>query len=406
MAPLPPAAEDDFLRDLRAAHADVTRGVVPSRATAASAQWHIWEQYCSTIGISTSLQDIRDPIPYLQVFAYRYRTGALSPSRRTVRSRTVEGAVRSVGQTLAGLGALDPRLTPQGNIDFRLKRMLAGYAKLDAPPNRVKPIPVPILRHVMAQAHLANDTAALAFADMICLAFFFLLRPGEYTGTVTSTQPFQLQDVRFFLGNLALSTATASAPQLLSATFVTLEFTTQKSGVRGEVIGLGRSGDPLFCPVLAAARRCLHLRQAAIPPTTPLASYVHPVSAAITRIAPADITALLRASVTLLGPQYGFLPDNVSARSLRAAGAMALLCADVDTDRIRLLGRWQSDQMFRYLHVQAEPVMRHFSSRMLHVAITRFCQTKLSFPRDAFLPLRSHPVCFSAYHHDTHDGHT
>jgi hypothetical protein len=243
--------------------------------------------------------------------------------------------------------------------------MLAGYAKADAPPTRVKPIPVPILRHVLAQAHLANSPAVLACADMICLAFFFLLRPGEYTGTVTSTQPFQLRDVRFFLGNLALTTSTAPPAQLLSATFVTLEFTTQKSGVRGEVIGLGRSGDPLFCPVLAAARRCLHLRTAAAPATQPLASFIDPLSNSLTRITPADLTALLRVSVALLGPQYGFLPDDVSARSLRAAGAMALLCAEVDTDRIRLLGRWQSDQMFRYLHVQAEPMMRNFSSRML-----------------------------------------
>ena len=43
-------------------------------------------------------------------------------------------------------------------------------------------------------------------------------------------------------------------PHLLTATFVSLEFSTQKNGVRGEVIGLGRSGDPNFCPVLAAAR--------------------------------------------------------------------------------------------------------------------------------------------------------
>ena len=243
--------------------------------------------------------------------------------------------------------------------------MLAGYSKHDSPPARVKPIPVPILRHVLAQAHLADNPATLACADMMCLAFFFLLRPGEYTGTVTSTQPFQLRDVRFFLGNLALSTLTATPDQLLSATFVTLEFTTQKNGVRGEVIGLGRSGDPLFCPVLAAARRCLHLRTAGAPDTQPLASFVDPLSHHLTRIAPPDITALLRLSVTILGTQYGFLPGDVSARSLRAAGAMALLCADVDTDRIRLLGRWQSDQMFRYLHVQAEPVMRHFSSRML-----------------------------------------
>jgi len=44
---------------------------------------------------------------------------------------------------------------------------------------------------------------------------------------------------------------------------------------------------------------------------------------------------------------------------------MALLCANVDSDMIRLLGRWQSDVMLRYLHLQAEPVMRQFAQRML-----------------------------------------
>jgi hypothetical protein len=367
MAPLPPVADGDFLRDLRLAQTDVALGVVPSRASAAATQWALWDAFCSSLGVSPSLQDIPDPIPYLQVFAYRYRHGVLNPSHRIVRSRTVEGALRSVGQTLASVGAADPRLTSQGTIDFRIRRMLAAYAKTDSPPNRVKPIPVPILRHVMAQALLASSAPALACADMICLAFFFLLRPGEYTGTASSTQPFQLRDVRFFLGGLPLSTATAPAAHLLAATFVSLEFTTQKNGVRGEVIGLGRSGDTQFCPVLAAARRVLHLRDAAAPPDQPLASFLDPGATppSLRRITPSQLTDLLRTSVHLLGPTYGFRPLDVSARSLRAAGAMALLCADVDSDRIRLLGRWQSDQMFRYLHVQAEPVMRHFSSRML-----------------------------------------
>jgi hypothetical protein len=44
---------------------------------------------------------------------------------------------------------------------------------------------------------------------------------------------------------------------------------------------------------------------------------------------------------------------------------MALLCAQVDSDVIRLLGQWQSDKMLRYLHIQAEPVMRDFALRML-----------------------------------------
>jgi hypothetical protein len=44
---------------------------------------------------------------------------------------------------------------------------------------------------------------------------------------------------------------------------------------------------------------------------------------------------------------------------------MALLCAQVDTDVIRLIGRWRSDEMLCFLHVQAEPVMRHIAPRML-----------------------------------------
>ncbi|EJK56667.1 hypothetical protein THAOC_23403 [Thalassiosira oceanica] len=66
-----------------------------------------------------------------------------------------------------------------------------------------------------------------------------------------------------------------------------------------------------------------------------------------------------------IGPSLGFLPEDVSARSLRAAGANALLFAKVDTDVIRLIGRWRSDEMLRYLHVQAAPLMADYSRRMI-----------------------------------------
>mmetsp|Transcript_39571 Transcript_39571/g.114535 ORF Transcript_39571/g.114535 Transcript_39571/m.114535 type:complete len:260 (-) Transcript_39571:418-1197(-) len=243
--------------------------------------------------------------------------------------------------------------------------MLASYRKTDQPPLRVKPIPVPILRHIMSQAIRSQQPSDMAIADMLCLAFFFLLRPGEYTGVASDTQPFFLRDVTLYLGTQRLHTMTAPLAHLQAATFVTLEFTTQKNAVRGEVIGLSCSGDPYFCPVAAACRRVLHLRTHHAAPTQPLASYCQAPSTHFTRITPSDLTQVLRLATTLLGPTHGFLPHHVSARSLRASGAMALLCADVDTDRIRLIGRWRSDEMLRYLHVQAEPVMRNLSPRML-----------------------------------------
>ncbi|KAL7526401.1 hypothetical protein ACHAXR_003075, partial [Thalassiosira sp. AJA248-18] len=66
-------------------------------------------------------------------------------------------------------------------------------------------------------------------------------------------------------------------------------------------------------------------------------------------VTPNLITKTLRAAVSFLGSDLGFLPSEVTACSLRASGATALLVANVDTDVIRLLGRWRSDEMLRYL---------------------------------------------------------
>ena len=44
---------------------------------------------------------------------------------------------------------------------------------------------------------------------------------------------------------------------------------------------------------------------------------------------------------------------------------MALLFSGVDHDIISLIGRWRSDEMMRYLHVQAELIMRNFSKLMI-----------------------------------------
>ena len=57
---------------------------------------------------------------------------------------------------------------------------------------------------------------------------------------------------------------------------------------------------------------------------------------------PGLITSTLRDAVRFLGADLGFLPSEVTARSLRASGATALLVANVDPDVIRLLGRWSS----------------------------------------------------------------
>ena len=92
------------------------------------------------------------------------------------------------------------------------------------------------------------------------------------------------------------------------------------------------------------------------------------------------ITTLLReAARSLL--TLGFTPTDVNARSLRAGSALALLCGRVNADTIRLVGRWRSDAMFRYLHAQALPLIRGLKRIMLtHGAYTLLPGTDIPQP--------------------------
>jgi hypothetical protein len=263
-----------------------------------------------------------------------------------------------VGQAYTGMGAPDPCLNTHGQLDFRLGALYRTWAGLDDPPSRVKPLPLPLVAQVWGQASLTVLPHALAAATcLICFGFFFLLRPGEYLGTPRHTQ-FRLGDVRFWIGSRALDHTTCPDADILAATFVTLTFNRQKNGVRNETVGHGRSGHAHLCPVHALALRVIALRSHGAPADSPLNAVRASPTAPWSHILPSDLTTRIRTALLALHPDPAYADSDVTIRSTRGAGgAMALLCAGVDSDRIRLLGRWRSDEMYRYLHVQAQPVM-------------------------------------------------
>ncbi len=306
------------------------------RSTASHSVWRLWEAFCTTLGVDACLASISgDKVPLLQLFAQPYKQGSLQASGRPVRSRTVEDAVRIVGQTFARMGARDPRLNSFGDVDIRLTSLYRAWKKDDAPPTRVKPLPISLVHGAVHLARTANTPVTLAAANCLTIAFYFLLRPGEYAGTPPpcGRRPFSVP----------------GRPQ--------------KNGVRGETIGHARSGDPTLCPVLCLVSHLLYLRLAGAAPTTPLNATRPSPAAAWQYLQPTAITAFVRAAVHL-SPDLGIHPSDVSARSTRAGGAVALMCAGIDSDRIRLIGRWRSNELYRYLHVQAQPVMNGIAAAM------------------------------------------
>ena len=213
-------------------------------------------------------------------------------------------------------------------------------------------------------AALHGDAISLAVSDLSYMAFFWLLRPGEYCSS-SESHPFRLCDVQLFIGNTRLDPLTCDLADLDRVTFVTLTFTTQKNGVRGEIIGHGRSSHVYACPVVSVVNRVRYLRTHGAPPEAPLCAVRNSTGTAWCTVSSGLITQTIRTSAAILGPQLGFNTTDVSARSCRAGGAMALLCGRVDTSIIQLVGRWRSDVMLRYLHLQAGALMSDLSATML-----------------------------------------
>ena len=63
---------------------------------------------------------------------------------------------------------------------------------------------------------------------------------------------------------------------------------------------------------------------------------------------------------------------------------MAMLCGGIESDHIRLIGRWRSDEMYRYLHVQAQqPIMSGVAANMLRGGNYRLLPPPSGAPSDA-----------------------
>ena len=367
MEATPAAQRNAFLADLCLAEEATRAGVLSTTQQAADKTWDVWRQFCGDLHLDPLLRGVDNPVAVLQVYAHRVRTGERSRSHKPVKAATVATTLREVGQAMALMGTADPRLNQHGKIDLRLSRQIRSYERLDPPATRVKPIPTGLLLLATTNTARENQPTALirSCADMTIIAFYFLMRPGEYAATTGESHPFRLADVELYQGARRLDHLYAPIDELTSATFVILVFTTQKNAVRGEKIGHGRSGHRFFCPVRAIARRVAHHRQHGAAPNTPLHVYYQgtpqPRPHALTT---RGLNAYLRRFVATHGRAYGIRGTDVEARSLRSSGAMALLCARVDTDLIRLVGRWRSDAMLRYLHVQTPTIMSPLAGSM------------------------------------------
>jgi hypothetical protein len=130
--------------------------------------------------------------------------------------------------------------------------------------------------------------------------------------------------------------------------------------------------------VKVTVRRVLSHRRNKVSMMTPLTSLCR--GNRRTLIKAKDITEVLRNVMRINVHRTGIKASEISARSLRAGGAMASLHGRVNLSNIRMMGRWHRYTMLWYLHFQAEPILGNFAAHM-------FNEGNYSFLLDETIPI-------------------
>ncbi|KAL7561530.1 hypothetical protein ACA910_022684 [Epithemia clementina (nom. ined.)] len=273
LAPSPTITRHHFLDDLRLATQTARESVSSSRAHAVEKVWlTTWVLFCQELGFHPLLTYAPDKIPILQVFATRVRDGRASRSRRPVHADTVADELLHVAKTFTSLGARDPRLTDSGQIDPRLSALIKGMKNRDPAPNRVQPIPVQLLHSAHHLATLAGDPASLACIDMAWIAFFYLLRAGEYCLT-SDNLPICGRHISLCVGSTPINPFECPLANLNRVTTLAITFENQKNRQRGEMVAHACSCHSYACPTRLLARRIAYLCSHGADTSSPLCSY-------------------------------------------------------------------------------------------------------------------------------------
>jgi hypothetical protein len=259
--------------------------------------------------------------------------------------------------------------------------MLDGWRKQDPPTSKKLPVEADVPEYLckMGASPHATDLER-AVGDLTVIAFYYLLRVGEYTckgarNNTKQTVQFKMEDVTFFRmcqGRLQQLPRNASESEIMTAHSATLKLDNQKNGWKGVCIHQEHNGEELACPVRALGRRYLHIRQHTADPSTFLSSF-------FTRKGHFDVTdrnistALKTAALVLAYPSRGFPVERIDTHSLRSGGANALSLAGYTDRQIQKMGRWKGATFKEYireeLHVFSEGMSRDMKRKFQFVNI-------------------------------------
>jgi hypothetical protein len=237
--------------------------------------------------------------------------------------------------------------------------MYDGWRKEDPPTNKQLPIEADVPELLADRGRRASATERdRAVGDLTLVAFYYLLRIGEYTikgnhNETKQTVQFKREDITFFKknrhGQLRCLPRDAPDSLILTADGATLKLDNQKNGWKGVCVYQEANGDSYQCPVRALGRRYIHLRKHGSGAKTFLSTFwMDGVRLDVT--AENISRALKSAAAELQYPTSKGIPiERINTHSLRSGGANALALAGYSDMQIQKMGRWRGATFKEYI---------------------------------------------------------
>ena len=237
--------------------------------------------------------------------------------------------------------------------------MYDGWRKADPPTRKMLPVEadVPEFLAGVGRGVMATELDR-AVGDLALVAFYYLLRVGEYTikgarNETKQTVQFKKEDITFFKKNSQgqLRCLPRDAPEhiIMTADGATLKLDNQKNGWKGVCVYQEHNGEVYNCPVRALGRRYRHLRQNNAVATTYLSAYWE--GGLRFDVTAEDMSVALKQGATALEyPVTKGIPiDRINTHSLRSGGANALALSGYSDTQIQKMGRWRGATFKEYI---------------------------------------------------------
>jgi len=266
------------------------------------------------------------------------------------------------------------KITGSDKLLPRLQQTYDGWRKEDPPTTKMLPVESDVPEWLV---QIGRGTTATvldrAVGDLVMVAFYYLLRVGEYTikgsrNETKQTVQFKLEDVTFFkkndTGKLCCLPRGAPDHMIMTADGATLKLDNQKNGWKGVCVYHEANGDLINCPVRALGRRVRHIRRGDKHGKTFLSAYF--VNEQRFDVTAENVSQALKGAARALcyPTEKGIPIERINTHSLRSGGANALALSGYTDTQIQKMGRWRGATFKEYIREELAVYSENMSRDM------------------------------------------